>query len=510
MSCPKWEKWRGGGWPRPLVRIGSAPILAGTCLAVVCSIMPVVGFAQSPVGNSSGGAVQSRPTAAGAAEVTAAAPSAQAVTDAPPSAEQPQPTPVASAVHNESNGYKVRLVFDLSAAVSAKAFVLADPKRVIVDLPEVNFEIDPQVGLPAKPASRRPVGGAKPAPRSGPASLIAAYRFGLFAPGRSRIVIDLAAPARIEQAASEAASDKGQHLVIELARTDEASFAAAAQAARAAETARPAVTAGLPQAVPPDSHDGDAKPIIVLDPGHGGIDTGAVGGPGIVEKQIVFDFAMELAAKLEAEGRYKIVMTRTSDVFVPLGERVRMARDSNAALFVSIHADDIINAGASVSGATVYTASDHASDAEAARVAESENQADAVGGVDRKDDPSDVSGILLDLTRRETRAYSNVFARTLVNYWKVAARLNKNPHRSAGFVVLKAPDVPSVLLELGYLSSRQDVAELQSPEWRAKATESVMRSIDAFFAQRQADVPTTNADVGTIATERSGVAVSQH
>lgn len=510
MSCPKWEKWRGRGSPQPLARIGFAPILAWTCLAMACSITPGAGFAQSAVGNSSDGAIQLRSPVATSAAVTAAAPSAQAVADAPPPAQQPQSVPVASAVHSEASGDKMRLVFDLSAAVAAKAFVLADPKRVIIDLPEVDFEIDPQVGLPAKSAPRPAVGKAKPAPRTGLAPLIAAYRFGLFAPGRSRIVIDLAAPARIEQAVSEADLGKGQHFVIELARTDEASFAAAAQAARAAETARPAATAGLQQVVPPDPHDGDAKPIVVLDPGHGGIDTGAVGGAGIIEKQIVFDFAKELAAKLEAEGRYKIVMTRTSDVFVPLGERVRIARDSNAALFVSIHADDIINAGASVSGATVYTVSDRASDAEAARVAEAENQADAVGGVEHRDDPSDVSGILQDLTRRETRAYSNVFARTLVNYWKVVARLNKNPHRSAGFVVLKAPDVPSVLLELGYLSNAQDVAELQSPEWRAKATESVVRSIDEFFAQRQADVPAGNADVGAIATEPSSVAVSQH
>jgi N-acetylmuramoyl-L-alanine amidase len=505
MSCPKWEKWRGGRWPRPLVRIGAAPILAGVCLAAACSIVPVVGFARAPVSNSSGAAKQLRPTAA--AEAAGAAPSARADADSPPPMEERQSTPVASAVHTESSGDEVRLVFDLSAAVPATAFVLADPKRVIVDLPEVDFEIAPQVGLPAKPARRRAGRKTKPAPGLGPAALIAAYRFGLFAPGRSRIVIDLAAPARIEQAASEAAAGQGQRLVIELVRTDEASFAAAAQAAQAAQ---PAATAAPPQATPQDAHDADVKPIVVIDPGHGGIDTGAVGGPGIVEKQIVFDFAMELAAKLEAGGRYKIVMTRTSDVFVPLGERVHMARDSNAALFISIHADDLLDAPASVSGATVYTASDRASDAEAARVAESENRADAVGGVDRKDDPSDVSDILLDLTRRETRAYSNVFARTLVNYWKVAARLNKNPHRSAGFVVLEAPDVPSVLLELGYLSSRKDAAELLSPEWRAKATDSVVQSIDEFFAQRQAHVQSTKADAGAIATEPAGAAVSQH
>jgi N-acetylmuramoyl-L-alanine amidase len=503
MSCLKEEKWRRGRGPLPRVRIGVVPMFVAACSIVLA--VPVAGYAQAPAGNSVDAAMQLRLTAA--AEATGAAPSTQ--TDAasvPPPKVEPQPNPVASAVHLETGADTVRLVFDLSEAVSATAFVLADPKRVVVDLPEVDFRIDPQVGLPAKSMLRRAGDKARTATERGPAALIAAYRFGAFAPGRSRIVIDLTAPARIERAASEAVPGKGQHLVIELARSDDASFAAAAQAARAAQPAAMAA----PQALPQNAGSADVKPVIVLDPGHGGIDPGAMGGPGIVEKNIVFDFATELAAKLEAGGRYKVLMTRTSDVFVPLGERIHMARDSNAALFISIHADDVIEDAAGVSGATVYTESDRASDAEAARVAESENRADTAGGVDRKDDASDVSNILLDLTRRETRTYSNVFARTLVNYWRVAERLNKNPHRSAGFVVLKAPDVPSVLLELGYLSNRKDAAELLSPDWRAKATDSVVRSVNEFFAQRQAQEPTAKADAGPIAEAPGGVAVSRH
>jgi N-acetylmuramoyl-L-alanine amidase len=418
---------------------------------------------------------------------------------------QAQAVPVASAVHADLKGDQARLVFDLSAPVQADAFVLANPMRVVVDLPEVNFELDPQIGQPAAAVPRHARGKPPSAAAPGPAALIAAYRFGLFAPGRSRIVIDLSAPVRIEQAASEAAPGKNPQFVIELTRTDGASFAAAARQAEAVATAQP-----TSQLAPPALHDADAKPIIVLDPGHGGIDTGAIGGKGIVEKQIVLDFAKELGVKLEASGRYKVVMTRSTDVFVPLGERVRMARESDAALFISVHADDLVDGGSSVSGATVYTASDRASDAAAARLADAENRADAAGGVRGKDDPTDVSDILLDLTRRETRVYSNVFARTLVNYWKVAARLNKNPRRSAGFVVLGAPDVPSVLLELGYLSSPKDTAELLSPEWRDRATDSVLGSVDGFFAQRQTQVPTADAGVAGSAGEPAGVAVSQH
>ena len=218
------------------------------------------------------------------------------------------------------------------------------------------------------------------------------------------------------------------------------------------------------QAAPP------GKPIVMIDPGHGGIDRGATVN-GLIEKDLVFDFAKAVAAKLEADGRVTTVMTREDDSFVPLSERVRMARDDKVALFVSIHADTLSDA-TDVAGATVYTVSDRASDAEAARVAEKENQSDAVAGLDGADDASDVSDILFDLTRRETRAYSHVFARTLVNYWKVAGRLNKNPQRSAGFRVLKAPDVPSVLLELGYLSNEKDDLALTSAEWRDRASSS--------------------------------------
>ncbi len=223
----------------------------------------------------------------------------------------------------------------------------------------------------------------------------------------------------------------------------------------------------------------------MLDPGHGGVDNGAMGRDHAVEKSIVLDFAKALGAKLRESGRYKVVFTREDDTFVPLGERVRMARGLGAALFVSLHADALAGGGEDVQGATVYTVSDRASDREAARIAEHENKADSAAGEDAKEDASDVNDILFDLTRRETRAYSHVFAHSLAEYWKVAARLNKNPRRSAGFVVLKAPDVPSVLLELGYLSNDADVAELTSGEWREKAAGQVARAIDAFFASRQ-------------------------
>jgi N-acetylmuramoyl-L-alanine amidase len=389
--------------------------------------------------------------------------------------------PAANAVNVEQSGDRAKLIFELSAPLDATAFVLAKPDRVIVNLPQIDFALDPETGKAADP--RRKTG------------LIAAFRFGQLAPGKSRIVINLAAPALVLSAAcGKLESDGHARLVIELAKTDRRSFEAAVQRARI-QLAALAQSKEAPTPAP-DS----AKPVIMIDPGHGGIDRGAM-VHGLIEKELVFDFAKAVAAKLDADGRFKVAMTRDDDSFVSLSERVRMARERNAALFVSIHADTLSSA-ADVSGATVYTVSDRASDAEAARVAEKENQADAAAGLDKTEDASDVSGILFDLTRRETRAYSQFFAHTLVNYWRVAGRLNKNPRRSAGFLVLKAPDVPSVLLELGYLSNEKDGLALTSARWRDKASSQVAEAIKAFFTARESSATATKTDPDRAAAEK--------
>lgn len=387
---------------------------------------------------------------------------------AEPAAVAPTPStrPAANAARIEQAADRSKLIIELSAPVDATAFVLADPDRVIVDVPQIDFLLDPESGKPAHEPHRK-------------AGLIAAFRFGQFAPGKSRIVIDLRVPAQIVRAACEKSDGEGRtNLVIELATTDRGSFEAEVQHARA-HIAATLTQEKNPQPPEPVS----ATPIVMIDPGHGGIDRGAV-VKGLIEKDVVFDFAKSVATKLEADGRLKVVMTREDDSFIPLSERVRMARDGHAALFVSIHADTL-SEESDVSGATVYTVSDRASDAEAARVAQKENQADAAAGLDKTEDASDVSDILFDLTRRETRAYSHYFAHTLTNYWRVAGRLNKNPQRAAGFRVLKAPDVPSVLLELGYLSNQKDGLALSSAEWRDKAASQVAEAIEAFFAARE-------------------------
>ncbi len=375
-------------------------------------------------------------------------------------------TPVAVAARLVDEGGKAKLTFDLSSPAEARAFSMADPDRIIVDAPEVNFQIDPAVG-------RAPQGGSL-----GP--IVKSFRFGLLAPGKSRIVIDLAAPARITRVATQPIAKDAEpaRLQIELARCEPAAFAEAVResapaAAPERETAAPA----------PSPLASSGPPVIVLDPGHGGVDAGAIGPGGAVEKTIVFDFTRELAQKLEASGHYRVVMTRDGDEFVSLADRVKIARDVNAALLISIHADTL-QAAAEVSGATVYTVADRASDAEAARIAERENAADRAAGVEQKQEAVGVADILFDLKRRETRAYAHLFSRGVVDEWRGVGRLNHNPERSAGFMVLKAPDFPSVLLELGYLSSKQDVKSMMSPEWRAKATTALASAIDRFFIPR--------------------------
>lgn len=389
-------------------------------------------------------------------------------------ADQPTTIPVAVAARLVEYDGGARLTFDLSAPVEGRAFALADPDRIIVDVPEVNFQVDPAIGQPQ-------LGRA-------PGAIVKSFRFGLLGPGKSRIVIDLAGPARVERLTTFAIAKGAQaaRLQIDLGRCEPSVFK---QSVKEAEQAPP------PTTPPPDGAAPSGPPVIVLDPGHGGVDGGAFGPPGVVEKTLVYEFSDELRRKLEAEHRYKIVMTRNGDEFVSLADRVRIAREANAALFVSIHADSLPET-ADVSGATVYTLADRASDAEAARVAEHENAADKAAGIQQAPDDPGVADILFDLKRRETRTYAHMFSRGVVGEWRSAGRLNRNPERSAGFVVLKAPDFPSVLLELGYLSNAQDVKALTSPEWRAKATDALTEAIDRFFAAQTGPDPKAQAAAG--------------
>jgi N-acetylmuramoyl-L-alanine amidase len=360
---------------------------------------------------------------------------------------------------------RTRLIVDLTGSLAIRAFALADPYRIVVDLPEIEFTLSQSAGQTGR-------------------GLVSQYRFGLMAPGKSRIVMDLVGPAVIDKAfVLDAADGQPARLVIDLAASDRDAFLAAIAEQRRAglgpEEARPA-------AEPPPAAAAPGLPTVVIDPGHGGIDSGAVTPKGDEEKAIVLDFARRLAAKIEATGRYRAVLTRSDDSFVSLADRVSTARKNQAALFISIHADTLPDPFG-VRGATVYTLSDTASDAESARYAEKENRADLIAGLDLSAQTDAVADILFDLTRRETKTFSNKFARVLTDRFKAAVTLNKNPRRSAGFWVLRAPDVPSVLLELGYLSNRQDAKLMLSDAWREQATDALVAAVDGFFAEGRSD-----------------------
>lgn len=348
---------------------------------------------------------------------------------------------------------------DVSRKIDLRAFTLADPYRVVLDIPQVTFRLPPKTGESGR-------------------GLIKAFRFGLVMLGGSRMVFDVAKPVRIDKAfVIDAADGAPARLVLDLVATDRESFLRRIALEEKLSRSNLPPPAGAPPAA-----GGDPRPLVVLDPGHGGIDTGTRAPSGEVEKDIVLDFAKRLRDCIEKSGKYRVLMTRTDDTFVTLADRVRMARDAGAALFVSIHADSLPRREGDAQGASVYTLSEKASDSEAARLAEQENRADVIAGVDLKTEPDDVAGILLDLAQRETKSFSSQFAHTLVSDMKGAIRLHKTPLKSAGFRVLRAPDVPSVLVELGYVSNREDLRSLLSESWRDRAAETVARAIASYFA----------------------------
>jgi N-acetylmuramoyl-L-alanine amidase len=372
--------------------------------------------------------------------------------------------PIASDVRLAGDENQTRIVVDLSRRIDMRAFLLADPYRVIIDLPQVNFQFPPNTGDHGR-------------------GLVKAFRYGLVMPGASRMVIDITAPVRVEKAfVLDRAEGQPARLVLDLAKVDRETFLRAV----AIDNHLPRASDSLPKAVqePASKHNSDPRPIIVLDPGHGGIDTGTRAPTGETEKSLVLDFALALRDRIEKAGKYRVVMTRTDDTFVPLAERVKLARSRQAQLFISIHCDALAKGDGEAQGATVYTLSEQASDSEAARLADEENRADVIAGVDLSAEPDQIADILIDLAQRETKGFSTQFAHALVTELRTSWRLHKNPVRSAGFRVLKAPDVPSVLIELGYVSNSQDLREMTSEAWRARASDSIVLAIDTFFTTR--------------------------
>jgi N-acetylmuramoyl-L-alanine amidase len=227
----------------------------------------------------------------------------------------------------------------------------------------------------------------------------------------------------------------------------------------------------------------DGVPVIVIDPGHGGVDPGATGVSGIYEKHITLAMARELKTALEKSGRFRVFLTRDRDVFIRLRDRVAIARSHNADLFVSLHADAVANP--LIRGLSVYTLSRTASDAESQALAEKENKADLIAGIDLSHESPDVAGILIDLAQRETMNRSAGFAAQMVDEVGQDLDLLGNTHRFAGFAVLKAPDVPAVLVEMGYLSNDYEEKQLRQPGYRARLAQVIARAVDHFFPPSQ-------------------------
>lgn len=350
------------------------------------------------------------------------------------------------------------LVIDLTREAVARFEVLENPDRIVIDLEGVVF--------PGSAALFSAKG-------QGPVS---AWRAGLVILGQSRVVLDLVKPAIVERI--DVVRQAGvPRLVVQIHATDRARFTERAVADRAKRGDVRNKVQG--EAVAP--RDAKAKPLLVIDPGHGGIDPGASGLKGEAEKDIVLAVAKAMKAVVEQDGRIEVQLTREDDRFIALGERVAFGRARGAALFVSLHADSL-SGEKDVRGASVYTLSDRASDANAARAAEKENRADLLAGVDVTEEQKEgVDEILFDLARRETRLFSQIVARRSVTALENGSRVHKTPLRSAGFRVLRAPDMPSILVELGYLSNPEDLAALSSEARRNQLAKSLGRALVEFM-----------------------------
>jgi len=399
------------------------------------------------------------------------APAASQMPPAPPAAAvATEAPPVATDARLAGDDKQTRLVVDLTRKIDLRVFTLPDPYRVVIDIPEVTFRLAPRTGDHGR-------------------GLVKAFRYGLVMPGGSRIVIDAAGPVRVLTAfVLDAAEDQPARMVVDLAPVDRDTFLRAA----AIDNRLPRLAD--PPPTPPTRHDRDARPtrpadprpMVVLDPGHGGIDTGTHAQSGELEKNLTLEFAAMLRDKLEKSGKYRVAMTRTDDTFVELAERVRFARQRQPQLFISIHCDALVRGEGAAEGASVYTLSEKASDAEAQQLADAENRADVIAGVDLAAEPPEIADILIDLAQRETNAFSANFARNVISALRTAARLHKNPLKSAGFRVLKAPDVPSVLIELGYVSNAGDLKQLLSASWRSRTGDAIMQAVNIYFATRLA------------------------
>ncbi len=359
-----------------------------------------------------------------------------------------------------------RFVLEFDQRVSYRLFLLDSPYRVVIDTPESTW-------------------AAGPAPRGQTKGVIASYRHGLFQSGVTRVVIDTSVPVRIKNHFRLLPTGKAGHrVVLDLEEVDAATFADQQRRALSPDWEKYQASLAVPDkpAPRPPRRADDTRKVVVLDPGHGGPDPGGIGATGTYEKTIVLQVARAIKRRMEASGRYRVRLTRDRDVFLSLRDRYKVAHEEDADLFISLHADKI--ARRDVRGLSVYTLSNKASDAEAAALAKQENKADIIAGTDLSIYEPDVSSILIDLAQESTVRYSRDVAETMVREFAKDVRVLRNTHRYAGFAVLKSPNVPSVLVELGYLSNRKDEKLLKQVEYHGKVAEGLLRALDAYFLRQ--------------------------
>lgn len=347
-----------------------------------------------------------------------------------------------------------RVVLDVSDKTPYSAFLLGDPYRLVIDLPEMEWSVDDDKA---------------PSPKG----VVDKLRYGLFRPGNSRVVVDLKSPVRI---AAHAELKRPARLMFDLVPVPPARFKSG-EVVSAANWRPPA--AGPTAAPAGKKRSGDGRRVVVIDAGHGGVDPGAV-RRRTYEKTITLDIAKEVKRKLEATGRYRVVLTRQRDIFLELRDRVKVAHEQDGDIFISLHADT--HPKSVTRGASVYTLSETASDKEAAALAAKENRVDVIAGVNLSGYSDEVAGFLLSLRQRQTMNQSAVFANMAIRHLdKKKIRIVSKKHRFAGFAVLKSPDVPSILIELGYLSNKYDRKLLLKKDFRRRTASAILGSLDEYF-----------------------------
>lgn len=383
---------------------------------------------------------------------------------------------------------RTRFVVGLPKTSEFEVFSLSNPNRVVVQVSETKLRLPEQ-------------------PKVAPVGLIKSFQAGLAGTDRSRIIIHVTEPVIVQSARIEKAKDgRSQNLVVEITPFVPVTASITAPQKQKSTISPPPFALGgaglqppLPRpAVSPRVQARRAfKPVIVIDPGHGGHDSGAMKN-GAVEKEITLAFSKLLAKKLNETGRYKVLLTREEDVFIPLGDRVEFGEKHNANLFIAVHCD-YADTGSAASGATIYSLRDSAADSlrrstrdDVAGNVLSQTEVDKVRNATGGDDVGRVKDILADLAEREvdaTHDRTGVFAKTVISTMSASTAMRNDPDQQAGFRVLKTAQFPSVLIELAYVTNKQDAANLQSDAWRNKVSGSILDAIENYFSNQVAQLP---------------------